>query len=358
MAEVAGRAQPLLLGKGWQQVGPRAIGKKLLWESGGKLHLSDTDFSQPHVLGAVGRIDCPVAVDPVRRMAFRYTCPDQNGKDYSEIVAYHLDLGTRARIFALGLNQWMVWLLRHLPKEDVLIGLVATDMPGEGVRILHQLGLFDLKKSRSLLMPLPRDAFCPVDIHSGKREVLFHGAEGWQIIDYSGKRLAHLRSRNIPLGRGGALHPSRPLVAIGGGGIALWNRERNAIQQIHKQGQEPAWSPDGNHLYFSESSSDLFCHTLANGRTERILSIAGNKQAEITRARAPSMTDDGCHLALSLTRKIKRTGGDSKGLRFTYQHSLVIADLESRTLWQHPIEANHPVWYAPVDMAAAQGNNP
>lgn len=349
---LAGRPQALILAKGWRQVEPRPVHRTLLWEASGQLQISQTDFSQPHAFGQVGSIDCPIAVDPVRRLAYRYICPDGAGRDFSEIVAFHLDLGTKSRLFRLGLNQWIVWMFQYLPKEDVLLALLATDMPGEELRIQHQLGLFDLKHSRRLQVPLPRDAFCPVDLHENRREILFHGAEGWQIITFSGKRVAHLRSRAVPLGRGGALHPNRPLAALGGGGIALWNRQRNAIQTLHRQGQQPAWSPDGKVLYFSESSSDLFQHTLANGQTERIFSIAGNRQAEVTRARRPALTSDGRWLALPITRKLLRREAPAGETRFTFSESLVVADLEQKEIWQYTAPAHHPAWYEPLDYGA------
>lgn len=343
------RPLPLLLGKGWKQVAPRPIGKKLVWEGDGRLHSAEADFANVHVLGKVGRVDCPIAIDPVRRIAMRYVCQDHGGQDFSELRSYHLELGTQSRIFRLGLNQWVLWLLRHIPREDVVLALVATHMPGEGLRIQHQLGLYDLARSRSLLVPLPRDAFCPVDVHPGRQEVLFHGVEGWQVIDYHGRRLAQLKTRELPLGRGGAIHPERPLVALGGGGITLWNREHGAFQNIHRQGQHPVWSPDGESLWFSESSSDLFVHDLANGATERILSVAGNPHAEISMARPVASTADGAYLALPISRKVKRSDADkSSGSRFSFHQSLVVIDRAARELWQYPGKVSNLAWYEPV----------
>ncbi|WOO43329.1 hypothetical protein [Rubellicoccus peritrichatus] len=337
------RPLPLLLGKGWKQIAPRDIGKKLIWESDGQLLSAKTDFSDICTLGKVGRIDCPIAIDPVRRIAIRYACQDSGGRDFSELRSYHLDQGTQSRIFRLGLNQWILWMLKHSPKEDVVLALVATHMPGEGIRIQHQLGLYDLARSKSLLIPLPRDAFCPTDVNLTNQEVLFHGVEGWQIIDYYGRRCAHLRTRSLPLGRGGSFHPERPLVALGGGGIAVWNRDHGAIQNIHKQGQNPVWSPDGEKLWFSESSSDLFVHYLTKGTTERILAVAGNRHAEISMSRPPVLTTDGTFIALPISRKVKRD--DESGPRFAFYQSLIVLDIEARELWQFPGKATNMAWY-------------
>lgn len=351
------RPLPLLLGKGWKQVASRGIGKKLIWESEGRLQVAETDFSGIHALGNIGRIDCPIAVDPVRRIALRYACQDTAGQDFSEIQSYHLDLGTKSRIFRLGLNQWILWLLKHAPKEDVLVALVASHMPGEGIRIQHQLGLFDLARSKSLLVNLPRDAFCPVDVHLERREVLFHGVEGWQIIDYHGRRKTHLRTRTLPVGRGGSFHPKRPLVALGGGGIAVWNRDHGAIQTIHNQGQNPVWSPDGEHLWFSESSSDLFLHHLGKGATERVLAVAGNRNTEVSMAYPAAFTVDGAFAAIPITRKVKRDVRDPSAKRFTFHQSLVVLDIKARELWQFPGKASNPTWYEPVDYGLSQAQD-
>ncbi len=339
-----GRALPLLLGEGWRQVPARACGMRLLWESAGRLFASETDFAAIKDVGEIGRIDCPVAVDTGRGVAYRYACTDGQSLDYSEIRSFDLTAGNTSKAFRLGLNQWVVWMLRHLAKEDLLVAMVATHMPGEGVRIQHQLGLFDLKKGKRLFVPLPRDAFMPCDLHPGRREVLFSGAEGWQVVGLKGDRVAHLRQfKGIPEGRGGNIHPTRPLIALGGRGIALWNREHGNIQQVHPRGQQPVWSRDGEQLFFSESSSDLFVHRLAKAATERIFAVAGNPHAEVTQARPIALSPDGRYGALPILRRVRRALGE-EGPTFAYHYSLVVLDFEQRELWQHTVRATNLAW--------------
>ena len=66
---------PLLLSPGWQMVPPRSVGVPLLWQAGAKLVCSQTDFAEPMTLGEVGLVDCPVAFDPGRGLAYGYASP-------------------------------------------------------------------------------------------------------------------------------------------------------------------------------------------------------------------------------------------------------------------------------------------
>lgn len=339
-----GRPLPLLLGEGWRQVAPRSTGRQLLWEFEGRLHLSETDFAHPLSLGEVGRIDCPVACDSESGLAWRYACQDGPWHDFSELRGFDIKAAKQTQSIHLGLNQWVVWMLRYLPRESVLLALVATHMPGEIVRIQHQLGLFDLQRDKRLFVPLPRDAYMPCDYHAKRREVLFSGAEGWQIVGLKGERQGYLRQlKGIPEGRGGSFHPTRPLIALGGRGIAVWNRDHGNIQHVHPSGQMPVWEREGERLYFSESSSDLFSHHHARGTTERILSVAGNPHTEITQAQPLAVSPDGSLGALPILRRVRRALGE-EGPTFNYHHSLVVLDFPRKELWQHPVKAANIGW--------------
>ncbi len=346
------RAPPLalLLAKGWKTVAPRASGHKLVWQSGSQLYCSDTHFENPRLLGQVGPVDCPVAVDPVRGLTYRYVSPDSFAtKDYSELRSFNLESGVSERLFALDLNKWVIWLLRYIPRNDVLLALVSTHMPGEGIHIQHQLGLFDLRKKQSLLVPLPRDAFIPLDVDTERQEVLFHGVEGYQWIHYSGHRHLQLRDRELPDGRGAAFHPTRPIVALGGGKVVLYHRDEQRFDTLTSSGQHPVWAVDGNTLWYAESSGDLFCYDMKERVAERILCVAGNPYADIKHVRPVKLSADGRYLAAVLTRRIKRrleegASPDNEPL-FRFSHAIVVADLERREIWQHPGFSPNFDWY-------------
>ncbi len=340
---------PLLLGPEWQAVPPRATGAKLLWQAGPRLMCAETDFAEPQALGDVGLVDCPLAVDTTRRMVYGYASPQGcQQKDFSELRAWHLEQGTGSRLFRLGLNQWALWMLRYLPRHDALLGLVATDMPGEGVNIQHQLGIFDLGKMKSLLVSLPRDAFLPLDIHPTRREVLFYGVEGYQVIEFSGKRLRRLAGPGLPEGRGGCYHPSGDKALLGGSGIVLWDLAADRLEPLHPRGHHPLWDGEGKGFWFSESSGDLFYYSLAEGRSERVLALAANAHPDIRYARSPAATRDGRYLAVCLTRRVKRSAGSEPDAPlYRHDHCLCVLDTRKREVWQLPGPCRNAVWFEP-----------
>ncbi|MGE9292975.1 MAG: hypothetical protein ACQKBW_05130 [Puniceicoccales bacterium] len=337
---------PLLLGSGWEAVTPHDVGPKLLWQAGSSLMVSGTDFSEPRDLGEVGLVDCPIAYDPSRGLAYGYASPrGRQREDFSEFRAWHPDQGTVSRLFRLGLNQWALWMLRHLPRHDALLSLVATAMPGEGVNIQHQLGIYDLGKMRSLLVSLPRDAFLPLDVHPTRREVLFYGVEGYQVIEFTGKRLRRLGGPGLPEGRGGCYHPDGDKALLGGSGIVQWDLANDRLDPLHPRGHYPLWAPGGEGFWFSESSGDLFYYSLAEGRAERVLALAANAHPDIRHARAPVPTRDGRYLALCLTRRVKRSAGSAPDAPlYRHDHCLCVVDTLKRQVWQYPGPCRNVVW--------------
>lgn len=337
----------LLLADGWKSVEPRSIDKKLVWVAEQRLYVSDSDFVNPVMLGEVGPADCPIGVDAERRQVFRYACPqDRSSNDYSEIRAFDLDTGKAKRIFGLGLNKWAIWLFHHLKARRLLIGLVATSMPGPGVNIQHQLGLFDIEQSKSLLVQLPRDAFFPLDICPNRQEILFYGVEGYQRVNFKGKRIALLRSSELPNGKGGAYHPTESLVALGGSEILLWNYQDNHFERINDRGQCPVWDVNRDGVWFSQSSADLYYYDRTLGTKECIMTVAGNPLTEVKFARPVQLTSDGRYLSTLLTRKIKRklTAGDTSKSPFYFVHALCVLDLVEKEVWQYGTEALNWAW--------------
>lgn len=343
---------PLLLAKGWRSVPPRPAGGKLVWQRGHTLLCAPADFTAPVELGNAGLLDTPFALDPGRKLAYAYACRNgRDGRDYSEIRGYSLDGGPPECLFKLALNKWIPWFMHYLTDRDVILALVATSQPGESLIIHHQLGLFNPANGNSLLVPLPRDAFLPLDVRPQRKEILFYGVEGYQLIDYSGKRLRLLRGNALPSGRGASFHPTEELIALGGRGIVLWETASNQLRQIHPCGQMPVWSPDGRWLYFSESSGDLFRHDWHNGTTERLLCAAGNTSSETHFARKASLSSDGRYLAMPLTRRVRRResadGNPTQLSEFAHYHALCILDLQRREAWQTTGYCRCAAWLSP-----------
>ncbi len=340
---------PLTLAPGWKNVPPQATGRHLVWKKDRRWRASDTDFNNPGDLGPCSPIDCPVAYDPTRELIYRYHCAQWGDRrDASELRQIRADGSGDDRLFGLGLNKWALWLCRFLPDRDALAALVATEMPSKAdgtVVIQHQLAWFDVAKKQSLLVNLPRDCFYPLDLHPGAKRVLFHGAEGYQVVDFSGRRLYRLGPKGLPEGRGGSFNPNNPdELVLGGGGIMLVRRDATFIR-LRDRGVNPVWSPDGQDLFFAESSSDLW-HRAADGSIERLLSVAGNRYSEVNRARPVQITRDGRYLALAITRRVRRqavegayTQGESSG--WAEIPAVCILDLVEKIAWQ--TSANGPV---------------
>lgn len=340
-------ALALLLAKGWKQVPPRSTGRRLVWRSGSGLWCSQTDFAEPRALGDVGPVECPLAVDASSGLVYRYVCPTGYVKrDFSEVRSFDLNTGAVETVAVLGLNKWVLWLCDFLRSHPVMLTLVATDMPGEGICIQHQLGFFDLKTRRSLLLPLPRDAFRPLVHCSQRQELCFYGVEGYQRVDYKGKRLGLIHGDELPVGRGASYHPTRSVLALGGRGIALWDFEAQSLRQVCDRGHYPVWERGGTGFWFSETSSDLQYYSEEARTTERIVSVAGNPHAEVNDARPVSVSRDGRYLALCLVRRVKRREDSSAAARspFILQHTLCVLDTMQKEIWQHPGLAQEITW--------------
>ncbi len=335
---------PLTLAAGWKNVPPRPTGRRLVWKQGNRWWLSDTDFADPVSIGAASPVDCPVAYDPTREQLYRYHCAQWGDRrDASEFRRVSTVGGDDERLFGLGLNKWALWLCQYVSEIDSLAALIATEMPSKNdgtVVIQHQLGLYDLKQNRSLLVNLPRDCFYPLAMHCGSQQVLFHGAEGFQVVDFSGRRIMRLGLKGLPEGRGGCFNPLNPEEIVLGGGSLMLVRRKSEFIQLRERGLNPVWAPDGQQLYFAESSSDLWRRT-ADGQCERLLAVAGNRYAEVSRARPPRLTADGRYLALPLTRRIRRQpmegayGGDDSPAWVEWQ-AVCVLDLQAQEVWQAP----------------------
>lgn len=332
---------------GWRSVSPRATGYWLVWREGSSLRGSATDFRQTQTLGRVGPVDCPIAVDRKRNCCYRYACADiELDRDYSEVRGFTPGNAVVERLFSLDTGKWMLWLCDYLPKRDVIVGLVSSSRPIKGVHIQHQLGFFDMADRRSLLVPLPADAFVPQALSHRSEQVLFHGANGYQLLDFKGRRVAHLSGRGITDGRGGDFHPSLDVIALGGRKVLLWNLSEGRFQTIHECGLSPRWSRDGKRLYFRQSSSDLYWWDLESGQSQCCFSVAGVKFPEIYYATQPMLSPCGRYMALNLSRRVRRSLASSGAaeVHFNDRHSLAIADLEEKVVWQHPVETRNVAW--------------
>lgn len=342
---MAAQAFPLKLAPGWRQIRPQSCDWLLIWRHESKLWRAQTDLSERALLGQVGPVDCPIAVDPSRDAAYRYACGEPGSlRDFSEIRAFSLGAGESQHPFTLDRRKWILWMCHYLPGPQVLVALVASEMPSTRLAIQHQLGFFDLRQRRSLLVNLPRDAFTPLALDAPRRRVLFHGAEGYQLVDFTGKRLARLSGRGLPEGRGADFHPTQPIVALGGGELTLWRIDRQRFERLPARGVNPVWTHQGKGLLFRPHSGALARWTPADERVECILEVVASRFPEQHHARAPVLTPDERYAAVTISRRLRRE--TPTGTALVDKHGLAIVDLDEQTVWQLPIHTENFAWAA------------
>ncbi len=341
------RPQPLLLtlADGWRNARPRQTGYALIWQESERLYCSATDFTLVQSLGDAGPVDCPLAFDGKRTTVYRYVCPPfESQRDFSELRAFDLAKREVKRIFTLDKRKWIVWMCKYLPKRDCVLGLVATTLPGSQLHIQHQMGFFDLNGKGSLLVNLPKDAFSPLAVDEEREQALFHGAEGYQLLDFHGSRKARLSGSDLPEGRGASFHPVQPIVALGGGKIMLWHLKQNRFETLHKCGVCPVWFQDGRRLFFRESSSDLMLWD-GNGGVTRMLDVAGAHYRELHYAECPVQSPCGRYVAVGLCRRVRVEQPQAGEEPFLDYHSLAVLDFEEQQVWQRAGRARNVVWW-------------
>jgi len=335
------------LAEGWEEIPPPGRGPSLMIESEGELSLYRNDFTLEHKFGPVGPVDCPLAYDAQASLVFRYiSAPRIGRRDFSQIRAYDVKMGTSELIAELPLNQWVLWLLEWIrggPSEGGrLFGLVATDDTSSDMVVLkHQLFLMKPFDGIATKRPLCRDAYAPIAFSLQRRRILFVGAEGIYTVGLNGERHAELALTDRAIGRGAAFSPnSSDEVLIGGSGLRLWNYKTGECRKLTQQGQYPCWSKDGRGIWFSESSADLLYYDIESRETTRVLQVARNHDKEYSLARPIRISPDGRYLGVQLSGK--RMKGISRnsimGARervYEQSQAFFVLDLKTSELWRH-----------------------
>lgn len=347
----------LKLASGWTQVAPRAGGPELLLESDGKLFHVNSDFTERKLLGPIGPVACPLAYDPRRREVYRYVCEYRAGrKDFSQIRRFNLDTGKRSQLFELPVNQWVLWLFEWVASaktgEGQLFGLIASDLSTEDSLVLqHQLCILDPQTKEILKRPLCRDAYYPIAFSWEHRQIVFSGAEGVHLTSMKGERAGTVQLDDFAAGRGASFVPNGgPEVVIGGGGLRLWNTQNGQVSRLTQQGQFPVSTKDGQGVWYSESSSDLFYYDVGTGKSECILQMPNSRLREVSMARPPLLSQCGRYLGLPLSTKrlrgVARSTVDAGKRERVYveSHLFTVLDLESREVWARPGRVDQFRW--------------
>lgn len=342
---------------GWRERPASGEAPRLLAETSGRLCLLENDFSLVHDFGGVGPVDCPLAYDPEKGLAFRYICATGQGKgDFSQIRAFSMDRRDSFAVKHLPPNQWVLWFLEWVGSDELgtgqLFGLVATDRPVDD-RILIEHRLFTHRVGEDLLRlrPLCRDAYKPLAFSRKRRELIFSGADGVYLLNLKGERICTLPGNSAATGHGAAFAPDGSgRVVLGGDGLHLWDLERNSCVRLTRNGRHPVWSPEGHGIWYRESSGDLCFFDFERDAKETIVRPVDQKHPDFWHARPVSLSRCGRFLATSFTRKRLRgvsLKGSASGQRervYEHRHVLCALDLVERSYWFRDGLANQLRW--------------
>ncbi|CAA6679863.1 MULTISPECIES: hypothetical protein [unclassified Lentimonas] len=346
----------LELAEGWSEVAPRAGAPSLLVEDAGRLFHLSGDLSLRYDLGEVGVVECPIAYDPLAKKAYRYVCASGLAKrDYSELRAYDLEIGSSETVLSLPLNRWVLWQLEWIASQKgasgQLFGLIATDRPSDDrVVIEHQLFALRPGEQRCAYRPLCQDAYRPLAFSQARRQMIFAGAEGVYLVGLNGQRLL-----SAPLseghGKSGCFAPDGSAQAlISCEGVHLWNLESNRCARLLRAGHYPVWSADGAGFWFRRSGADLQYYDFKQDAVSELLTVKYQHQPELWNARGAVQSPCGRYLALGVTgkrlrgvsRKQNATGAVERV--YTKEHRIVVMDLKQRELWHAAGQANQLTW--------------
>lgn|GEM_PF-5734556 len=345
------RKLPLRTGAGWREVEPRTTEWRIAWEGSSRIFLSDTNFKNPLDAGSAGGVDSPLAYNESLNRLFRYYCPALGNRDRENgILGIDPVSGKREMQCQLHPLRMVPWMLQTVPEKSLLVGLVVTDASQNdrpGIVLQHQIGLFHLAQNKSLLRQLPDGCLHPVASSPQSDRLLFHGPDGFQLVNLKGHRKLLLSDPAWGDGRSGAaFHPANHTFVIGGPSLTLYNPATRDRTTIAKGGCFPVWTQDGDTLFHALDSASLSAANCKDGENYDIVSIPGNRHPERKKARPVELSPDQRFFALPLTRRApyhaKTVVQDQPA--WTEHQTLIIGDLEKRELWQYPGPIHQCAW--------------
>jgi len=401
----AGEASPSFsLAPGWTEDDPVETEYAVLFEHEGIVSLSTTSFQQKRVLGRIGGAACPFAVDEEKGIAFRAivgnsehctepliseaalkaierklprslrslwresadTMPEalreseRAAKTLRGSGIYAIDLATGATRLVVGAPDrcHFYWLLALLAKREQLVSFMSSDADGEVAG--HELALIGLDSGDMARRPLPDTVFHPEGICFEREQVVFGGTTGGTyLVGLDGHVL---RSAKVPRRRptmGASFNPRTGHIAVGGHGIYTWDPSNGSTQKVHRKGQYPTWSVDGQHIWFNKSDSDVWRLDVSTGRAERIVALTGGMKPSRGYGHPIIQTADGRYLLARLTGKRRippssfpeiQVGGLEDGAievsldYHDYFHCFCTIDTQEQRVWHAPGYLNDVAW--------------
>lgn len=235
----------LNIGEGWSEIDPRETGYTILID-GDRLTLNSTSFRNRTELGYISGVNCPIAVDDEKKLAYRavHKKPDSPVSDLmdyientsTDIVSFDLVTHEETIIASLPIGVDCHWLLEYLPDSDSLIALLSDR------KKLTQSFVADINPKSGIVTTsrLVESAFYPAAIDHENERIAFSGRKGGVVlVDFKGKLIAETSTRYSRHLEGADFLDRQQKMAIGGRGIHIWDIGLNQLETIRESGDHP-----------------------------------------------------------------------------------------------------------------------
>lgn len=361
MADDRGPQRSLTVGDGWRLVASRRSGHTLLTD-GEDLTARDTAFTGSAVLGFLGGLVCPIAVDHVRKAAYRAVSPPprvgpldpDEWRATGTVEIHRFDLRDRKATLVTRLPHGLdcIWMLTLLPTRDLLLALV-TERRDHG---RFYIGQIDLRDGSIALQLLPDEAFYPFAVHPGLGRVVFSARFGGAVlIGFDGRTIATTSPAGLGDLRGATFIGADGGIVIGGKGLYLWRPHHDHVDRLTDGGNQPVWR-GGTDLWFNRSDGAIARFDLRERQVHPVAALDG-LDLDQTGFGAPVVFSPDGRIALArLAGRRLHTDAELQRMRQIYGRAatpfpetarychelyLCVCDLDERAIWWHQGYAHH-----------------
>jgi len=375
-----GEKHRLLLGTGWEEIEPVKTSWKIIFRDNmSDLRILDTDFTETSVIGNIGGLNCPIALNSAKGLAYYPVCDTwaadpsdrkRPGSWFESNWLEELDIvrSSRRVVCKAPKSFSFNWLLSLSPGGDRLLAymygpIVSGKMPAYLVHIDASSGNVVRK------VELPPGAFHPSDVSWEFERVLFSGFRvGVGLVGFDGVVIEPAGEQGKYFaGNGSINHVTGDVAFDCYSGMYLWHIVTGEVDMMAKNGQRPSWMADRRGLWFSDDDSSLLRLNLANRMVEEIVRMEGAAYASSNFGVPITQTNDGRYLLVALSRKRKPTESEVHsahpgpdvvivdGVRHVRQgedgvsgwrwdHVTCIVDTVEKKLWQVPSYISNNAW--------------
>lgn len=339
----------LSLANGWTQVEPKETQFELLIDDqtdGQQLIACDTGFNRRRVLGVLGGVNCPLAVDETGRRVF---------VSVGGVVAYDFG-GDQKNECKINDELSPVWMLSFVSAGPALLMHLFGDEPARW--FIARLNLENGSMRKELL---PEGSFMPLGVNRAQDRVLYGTRRGAAVYDVGGT-LRTVASVDLAVQvRGGVFDVDEQRVVLGGRGLLGWNTKTGKVSRLCEHGHYPAIDDDGG-VWFSRNDGTLAKLGAEAGTFEAVVELTGIDVSDGSGgsyAQPMIFSPDGRYGLATLTGNTKLEGDElaeaeafcnrvgqpfSDLHRHRYHHYFCVLDLELQEVWCSEGYAHNAAW--------------